>query len=188
MEKQEGREAAAMRLDDPWYEALASDWGEPAGPGTPMTTVPPGGSAALGYGHGDGDSDGAVGQPASEIYQRVQRSAAFQEVRSRYRRFVLPATLAFLLWYFAYVVAATAAPELMARPVAGAVNVAMVAGLGQFLSTFLLTWAYARHARLRRDRAALELRWTVFDQGRTQGRTRGRHQARTQETERGSAR
>ncbi|MFE4176009.1 DUF485 domain-containing protein [Streptomyces sp. NPDC056909] len=184
MEKQEGRDAAAMRLDDPWYEALASDWGEPAGPGMPMTSVPPGGSAASGYGHGDGDSDGATGPPASEIYPRVQRSAAFQEVRSRYRRFVLPATLAFLLWYFAYVVAATAAPELMARPVAGAVNVAMVAGLGQFLSTFLLTWAYARHARLRRDRAALELRWSVFDQERTQGR----HQARTQETGRGSVR
>jgi uncharacterized membrane protein (DUF485 family) len=47
----------------------------------------------------------------------------------------------------------------MARPVAGAVNVAMLAGLGQFLSTFLLTWAYSRHARLRRDRAALEVRW-----------------------------
>ncbi|MCX5393670.1 DUF485 domain-containing protein [Streptomyces sp. NPDC006482] len=104
---------------------------------------------------------------AAEIYLEVQRSPAFQEVRRRYRRFVLPATLAFLLWYLAYVVAATAAPGLMARPVAGAVNVAMVAGLGQFVSTFLLTWAYARHARLRRDRAALELRWD------TQEMTRG---------------
>ncbi|MFF8839932.1 DUF485 domain-containing protein [Streptomyces sp. NPDC015130] len=104
---------------------------------------------------------------AAEIYLEVQRSPAFQEVRRRYRRFVFPAALAFLLWYLAYVVAATAAPGLMARPVAGAVNVAMVAGLAQFLTTFLLTWAYARHARLRRDRAALELRWD------TQEMTRG---------------
>ncbi|MFC9701961.1 MULTISPECIES: DUF485 domain-containing protein [unclassified Streptomyces] len=104
---------------------------------------------------------------AADIYLEVQRSPAFQEVRRRYRRFVFPAALAFLLWYLAYVVAATAAPGLMARPVAGAVNVAMVAGLGQFLTTFLLTWAYARHARLRRDRAALELRWD------TQEMTRG---------------
>ncbi|ALO11498.1 Putative membrane protein [Streptomyces venezuelae] len=104
---------------------------------------------------------------AAEIYLEVQRSPAFQEVRRRYRRFVFPAALAFLLWYLAYVVAATAAPGLMARPVAGAVNVAMVAGLGQFFTTFLLTWAYARHARLRRDRAALELRWD------TQEMTRG---------------
>ncbi|GGY67942.1 DUF485 domain-containing protein [Streptomyces omiyaensis] len=113
--------------------------------------------------------DGAA-QPlpgAAGIYLEVQRSPAFQEVRRRYRRFVFPATLAFLAWYLAYVVAATAAPGLMARPVAGAVNVAMVAGLGQFLTTFVLTWAYARHARLRRDRAALELRWD------TQQMTRG---------------
>lgn len=107
------------------------------------------------------------GHSAAEIYLEVQRSEAFQEVRRRYRRFVVPATLAFLVWYFAYVVTAVTAPGLMARPVAGAVNVAMVVGLGQFLTTFLLTGAYARHARLRRDRAALDLRWD------TQEMTRG---------------
>jgi uncharacterized membrane protein (DUF485 family) len=104
---------------------------------------------------------------AGDVYVEVQRSAAFQEVRSRYLRFVVPGMIVFLAWYVAYVVAATTAPGLMARPVAGAVNVGMVAGLGQFLTTFLLTWAYARHARLRRDRAALELRWD------TQELTRG---------------
>ncbi|MEU7135866.1 DUF485 domain-containing protein [Streptomyces sp. NPDC046261] len=98
---------------------------------------------------------------AAGIYREVQRSAAFREVRRRYRRFVFPATAAFLGWYLAYVLAATAAPRMMARPVAGALNVAMVAGLAQFATTFLLTWAYARHARLRRDPAAMELRWAV---------------------------
>ncbi|MFE2040981.1 DUF485 domain-containing protein [Streptomyces sp. NPDC059477] len=134
--------------NDPWYDALASGWGEaetgmPAAPSVPAARR-------------DG-GDGAAG--AAEVYLEVQRSEAFREVRSRYRRFVVPAVIGFLAWYVAYVVMATAAPGLMARPVVGAVNVAMVAGLGQFLTTFLLTWAYARHARLRRDRAALELRW-----------------------------
>ncbi|MGR4884683.1 DUF485 domain-containing protein [Streptomyces sp. LARHCF249] len=157
MDKHAGRDAGTIRLDDPWYDALAVGWGEgaDASPSHPA----PGGHPA----HG-----------ASDIYLEVQRSAAFQEVRSRYRRFVVPATAGFLLWYVAYVVAATAAPGLMARPVAGAVNVAMLAGLGQFLSTFLLTWAYARHARLRRDRAALDLRWTVFEQERGQERNRAK--------------
>ncbi|ROQ34828.1 uncharacterized membrane protein (DUF485 family) [Streptomyces sp. PanSC19] len=154
VDRQEGRDATAMAVDDPWYDATASGWGGEATAGAP----------------GDG-RPGAVPRQrvhsAAEIYLEVQRSPAFQEVRGRYRRFVFPATLAFLLWYLAYVVAATVAPGLMARPVAGAVNVAMVAGLGQFLTTFLLTWAYARHARLRRDRAALELRWD------TQEMTRG---------------
>ncbi|MFD5619766.1 DUF485 domain-containing protein [Streptomyces yangpuensis] len=161
MDKHEGRDAGTIRLDDPWYDALAVGWGEgeEPSPSRPAAAGPP-----------------APG--ASDIYLEVQRSAAFQEVRSRYRRFVVPATAGFLLWYVAYVVAATAAPGLMARPVLGAVNVAMLAGLGQFLSTFLLTWAYARHARLRRDRAALDLRWTVFEQERSQDRNRARRAGR----------
>ncbi|WP_137992863.1 DUF485 domain-containing protein [Streptomyces vilmorinianum] len=170
MEKHEGPGAPAVRIDDPWYDALASGWGEPTDTETPA-----------GSGAHTSSVPGVVPpqlpvHSAADIYLEVQRSPAFQEVRSRYRRFVIPASLAFLLWYLAYVVAATAAPGLMARPVAGMVNVAMLAGLGQFLSTFLLTWAYARHARLRRDRAALELRWTVFDETRVQERTRGIHQ------------
>ncbi|WP_326819138.1 DUF485 domain-containing protein [Streptomyces sp. NBC_01762] len=147
-----------MRLDDPWYDALASGWGELDGTGGFVSAGPPG-SVRPERGH-----------RAADIYLEVQRSEAFQEVRRRYRRFVVPATLAFLVWYLAYVVTAITAPGLMARPVAGAVNVAMVAGLGQFLTTFLLTGAYARHARLRRDRAALDLRWDTQEMTRGIGR------------------
>ncbi|MEU5400320.1 DUF485 domain-containing protein [Streptomyces sp. NPDC005963] len=100
---------------------------------------------------------------AVDVYREVHGGAAFQQVRRRYRRFVGPAAVAFLLWYFGYVVAAVTVPGLMARPVVGAVNVALIAGLAQFLTTFLLTWAYARHARRYRDRAALDLRWTVYE-------------------------
>jgi uncharacterized membrane protein (DUF485 family) len=103
------------------------------------------------------------------VYLEVQRSEAFQEVRSRYRGFVVPGAVLFLSWYVVYVIAATTAPGLMARPVAGAVNVALLAGLGQVLTTFLLTWAYVRHARLRRDRAALELRWDTQEMTRGAG-------------------
>ncbi|CAM5393436.1 hypothetical protein SALBM135S_08099 [Streptomyces alboniger] len=148
---------------DPWYDALASGWGDPDGTGAPASGVTPRDFAR---------------QPSAgpaDIYLEVQRSEAFQEVRRRYRRFVFPWAAAFFTWYVAYVVTATAAPGLMARPVAGAVNVAMLAGLGQFLTTFLLTWAYARHARLRRDRPALDLRWSVLEQKR--GRDRDREPA-----------
>ncbi|MFF8500800.1 DUF485 domain-containing protein [Streptomyces anulatus] len=147
-----------MRLDDPWDDVPVSDrCGEDGTGGVAHLAAP---AAA-----------GPDPEPrAADIYLEVHRSEAFREVRRRYRRFVAPAALAFLLWYLAYVVAATTAPGLMARPVAGAVNVAMVAGLGQFLTTFLLTWAYARHARLRRDRAALDLRWDTQEMTRGLGR------------------
>lgn len=150
-----GAASREVRYEDPWYDALASGWGELDGTGAPAS-VP---AART-------DRDAAAVR-ARDVYLEVQRSPAFQEVRSRYRRFVVPAVALFLTWYVGYVVTATTAPGLMARPVAGAVNVAMVAGLGQFLTTFVLTWAYARHARLHRDRAALELRWD------TQELTRG---------------
>jgi uncharacterized membrane protein (DUF485 family) len=145
-------------FDDPWYDALASGWGELDGTGAPAPVVPP----------ARHEDEGRVGG-AAEVYLEVQRSAAFQEVRGRYRRFVIPGAAVFLTWYVGYVVTATTAPGLMARPVAGAVNVAMLAGLGQFLTTFLFTWAYARHARLRRDRAALDLRWDTQELTRSAG-------------------
>ncbi|WP_399935764.1 DUF485 domain-containing protein [Streptomyces kanamyceticus] len=161
---------------DPWHDAFASGWGELDGTVAPASVAAP----------------RAAGQQRSasvaDIYLEVQRSEAFQEVRRRYRRFVFPAVAVFFAWYVAYVVTATAAPGLMARPVAGAVNVGLLAGLGQFLTTFLLTWAYARHARLRRDRPALDLRWTVFEQKRKrveqQERRRVPSASREQEAER----
>lgn len=150
-----------MRTDDPWYDALASGRSDENAPAA--APPPPGG----------GPKRDEAGDAHAEVYLTVQRSAAFQQVRRRYRRFVLPVSAAFLLWYLAYVVAATSAPELMARPVAGVLNVAMAAGLAQFATTFLVTWAYARHARLRRDRLALELRWETQDMARS--RAAGQH-------------
>ena len=148
MEKYDGSDSGKVRFDDPWYDALASGWGELDSTGAPAPAVLP----------ARGEREDRTAR-AADVYLEVQRSAAFQEVRSRYRRFVVPAVAVFFTWYVGYVVTATTAPDFMAQPVAGAVNVAMVAGLGQFLTTFLFTWAYARHARLRRDRAALDLRW-----------------------------
>ncbi|MFD3732800.1 DUF485 domain-containing protein [Streptomyces sp. NPDC058632] len=162
-----GEPSGDVSYDDPWYDALASGWGEGAGTGAPAAVQALPATAQAAVVPDTRGREGAVA--AADVYLQVQRSAAFQEVRSRYRRFVVPAVIAFCLWYVAYVVTATTVPGLMARPVAGAVNVGMLAGLGQFLTTFLLTWAYTRHARLRRDRAALELRWDTQELARGRG-------------------
>ncbi|WP_031080669.1 DUF485 domain-containing protein [Streptomyces sp. NRRL WC-3549] len=153
MEKEAGPGIAETRLDGPWYDVPTRGEGLATGaPEAPWEDRPELRAERV---------PGAAG-----VYLEVQRSAAFQEVRRRYRRFVVPAVAAFLLWYLAYVAVATTAHDLMARPVAGVLNVAMLAGLGQFLTTFLLTWAYVRHARLHRDRAALELRWDTQERAR----------------------
>jgi uncharacterized membrane protein (DUF485 family) len=95
----------------------------------------------------------------AEIYLRVQASPEFQEIRRRYRDFVFPMSLAFLAWYLLYVFASTFARDFMAQRIVGVFNIALAFGLLQFVSTFTITWLYAKHARTRRDRAALNLRW-----------------------------
>lgn len=149
MDNDDDGDPLALRVDDPWQDAGGAGlWvPEQEAPAAPSAAVPPAATAVAG-------DRGAV-------FQEVQDSAAFQEVRGRYRGFVFPAAGGFVAWYLLYVVLATTAPGLMGRQVVGEVNVAMVAGLAQFATTFLLTWAYVRHARLCRDRAALDLRWTL---------------------------
>jgi hypothetical protein len=53
----------------------------------------------------------------------------------------------FLGWYFLYVLAAAFARDLMAYRLFGNINVALVFGVLQFASTFVLAWRYTRRAR-----------------------------------------
>ena len=48
------------------------------------------------------------------IYEEVQASEEFADLRSRLRRFVFPMSAAFLIWYLAYVLLASFAPSFMA--------------------------------------------------------------------------
>ena len=74
------------------------------------------------------------------------------------RGFAFPMTVAFLVWYFLFVFAAVFAPDFMAQQVVGAINVGIIFGLLQFVSTGLITWAYVRHANRRLDPLAEEIR------------------------------
>ncbi|MBO8201256.1 DUF485 domain-containing protein [Streptomyces smyrnaeus] len=151
-----------MRIEDPWYDAVATGGAEL---GCARATAPSHLPAARVT--ASPRQQRPVRRPAAhEVYQAVQHSAAFQQVRRRYRRFALPVGAAFLLCYLGYLVLAVSAPGLMARPVIGVLNVGMAAFLVQFAATFLLTWLYARHARLRRDHSALELRWETQEMTR----------------------
>jgi uncharacterized membrane protein (DUF485 family) len=91
-------------------------------------------------------------------YERVQRSAEFQALRRRFRRFVFPMTALFLVWYLVYVLLAAYATEFMSTRLAGNITVGLVFGLGQFVSTFVITMLYARWANTHQDPIADELR------------------------------
>ncbi|GHF82679.1 uncharacterized membrane protein (DUF485 family) [Amycolatopsis bartoniae] len=89
---------------------------------------------------------------AAEIdFVAIQRSPEFKTLRSRFRRFAFPMTLLFILWYLVYVVLAAYAHDFMSKKVYGEINVAIVLGVLQFVSTALITIAYLRFARRRLD-------------------------------------
>ena len=88
----------------------------------------------------------------------AQRSPEFQELRTRLRRFVFPMTAIFLVWYAVYVALGAFAHDFMATPVWGNVNVGLIIGLGQFVSTFVITGLYVRFANRELDPRAEALR------------------------------
>lgn len=91
------------------------------------------------------------------IYDRLQESSDFIELRKRYRGFVFPATVAFLSWYLLYVVMSNWATDFMDTKVIGNINVALVFGLLQFVTTFVLAWLYSRFSTARLDPLARSL-------------------------------
>ncbi|WP_327091391.1 DUF485 domain-containing protein [Nonomuraea sp. NBC_01738] len=97
----------------------------------------------------------------ASVYERVQQSSEFQELKRRFRSWVFPMTAAFLAWYLLYVVLSGWARDFMAIKVFGNINVGLILGLLQFVSTFLIAWAYARHAGRKLDPLADKLRHEV---------------------------
>jgi uncharacterized membrane protein (DUF485 family) len=81
----------------------------------------------------------------------VQRSAEFGELRHAHRSFAFPLTIAFVLWYFLYVLLSNYAGGFMGTQVVGNINIAFVLGVAQFLSTFGIAYWYSRHAAAKID-------------------------------------
>ena len=80
------------------------------------------------------------------VYDRLHATADFAELRRRYRGFAFPATVAFIAWYALYVVLSMWAQDFMSKQVFGNVNVALVFGLLQFATTFVIAWLYAKYS------------------------------------------
>jgi uncharacterized membrane protein (DUF485 family) len=93
-----------------------------------------------------------------EEYREAQASPEFRELERRFRRFAFPMTVAFLAWYLLYVLLSTYAPDVMATQVFGNVNLGLLLGLAQFVTTFVITHLYVSHAARRTDPIADEMR------------------------------
>ena len=99
-------------------------------------------------------------------YIELQQTEEFGELRRRFRRFVFPMTALFLAWYFLYVLLSTYAPDFMGTKVFGNVNIGLILGLGQFVSTFAITIVYVRWADREFDPRAEALARTMAEDDR----------------------
>lgn len=105
-----------------------------------------------------GVDESAEHSPDSPIdYEAFQARPEFQEFKHRFRRFVFPIAVAFIVWFLGFVVLAAFNHEFMARPLWG-LNVGLWLGLAQFVTTFGITMWYVSFANRRLDPASTELR------------------------------
>ena len=89
-------------------------------------------------------------------WEAIAASAQFRELLRAKRRFVVPAMILFVAYYFALPVLVGYARPLMERRVIGALNIAYLFALSQFAMAWILAWLYVR-AAARFDRMAREI-------------------------------
>jgi len=122
----------------------------------PISTRPPGPAVA---------AFGGITRTAQQArpndnpdFAAIHASPEFTELRRRFRRFVFPMSTLFFLWYLTYVLLAAYAHGFMSHRLAGALNVGLLLGLLQFVSTLAITAGYVRFARRRLDPRAATIR------------------------------
>lgn len=93
-----------------------------------------------------------------DVWVAAADSPEFIELRARLLRFILPATVGFLSWFFVFIALNAWAPELLSTKVIGDLTLVLVLAVGQFVSTFALTAAYVRYANRRLDPLADQIR------------------------------
>lgn len=91
----------------------------------------------------------------------MEQTPEFIALRRAFRRFVFPMTVVFLGWYLLYVLLSAYARDFMAHKLTGNINVALIFGLAQFASTFLIAYWYSKYANKRLDPLADKMRETL---------------------------
>jgi uncharacterized membrane protein (DUF485 family) len=84
---------------------------------------------------------------ASETsWEKIEQSPGFRELVRAKRRFVLPATIFFVLYYFSLPLLVGYAPTLMSTKVLGPLNLAYLLALSEFVMAWTIAFLYLRAA------------------------------------------
>ncbi len=106
----------------------------------------------------------------SADWERVAAMEEFKKLIAAKRKFIVPAVIFFIVYYFALPVMVGYAPELMSMRVLGVVNLAYLFALSQFFMAWILAALYVRAAG-RFDEMARKIILKL--QERLQGRLKG---------------
>ncbi len=98
------------------------------------------------------------------VWVDTQASPEFKELRHKFRSFAFPVTVAFLVWYFGYILLTAFARDWVSIEVAPNINIAIILGVLQFATTFLIAWLYERHSSKNLDDASDDLRDKINEQ------------------------
>src|ERR1035438_7699742 len=79
-------------------------------------------------------------------WDRVAANEEFKDLLAAKARFIVPAALFFMTYYFALPLLVGYAPEFMSQPVIGPVNIAYLFALLQFFMAWTIAWLYMRAA------------------------------------------
>lgn len=86
-------------------------------------------------------------RPGTADWPAIEAEPAFRELVAAKRRFMIPATIFFVVYYFALPVLVGYFPGVMQRDVIGEINLAYLFALSQFGMAWTLMWLYVRRAR-----------------------------------------
>ena len=100
---------------------------------------------------------GSMGEDVA-YWEGLEHTEEFRQLVSARLRFVLPATVFFLVYYFLLPLLNGLAPNFMRTDIVGHVNIAYLFALSQFFVAWLLAWFYIRRANGLFDRLAAAVR------------------------------
>jgi uncharacterized membrane protein (DUF485 family) len=83
---------------------------------------------------------------SSTPWTRIAQSARYQALLRSKSAFILPASVFFVVYYFALLILVGWFPDLMKKPVLGPINLAYLFALSQFFMAWIMAFLYVRKA------------------------------------------
>ncbi|MFD9698444.1 DUF485 domain-containing protein [Lentzea sp. NPDC059081] len=84
-------------------------------------------------------------------FEAIRQTDEFRNLRRRLTTFIFPMTALFLASYLTFVLLSAYAKDFVSTKVFGVVNLGILLGLSQFVTSIIITLGYARYAKRRLD-------------------------------------